>query len=143
MKNSSNQSTLPDLDLSLLNIKEDDSTAWKMMMLIEGVYGMGVKHSSNKYGYTEQRYYQLLNDFKKVGSAALIDQKRGPKHKSRRTEKVVQQIIRHRFLDPDASAAVIAQKMNQTAMAVSLRSVERTIQDYGLQKKTSPIKSKP
>ena len=139
MKNNSLKTTLPDLDLSLLNINEDDAITRKMMMLFEGVYGLGVKHAAKKYGYTEQRYYQLLKDFKKSGSAALVDQKRGPKHKSRRTEQVVQQIIRHRFLDPDASAAVIAQKINQTGMAVSLRSVERTIQEYGLQKKTSSI----
>lgn len=137
------QPTLPDLDLRLLNIKEDDSMSIKMMMLVEGVYGLGVKHSVNKYGYTKQRYYQVLKRFINEGSAALVDQKRGPKHNSRRTEPIVEQIIRHRFLDPDASAAVIAQKMKQTGMAVSLRSVERTIQEYGLQKKTSSIKSKP
>jgi transposase len=142
MKANSAKPALPDLDLSLLNIKEDDVIATKMMMLVEGVYGMGVKHSIKKYGYTEQRYYQLLKDFQKLGSAALVDQKRGPKHKSRRTEQVVQQIIRHRFLDPDASAAVIAQKLNQTGMSASLRSVERTIQEYGLQKKTASVKSK-
>jgi transposase len=135
-------STLSDLDLTLLNLKEGDCMATKMLMLIEGVYGMGVKHSINKYGYTEQRYYQVLKEFKKSGSASLIDQKRGPKHKSRRTETIMQQIIRHRFLDPHASAAVIAQKLNQTDMAVSLRSVERTIQEYGLQKKTPSIKSR-
>jgi hypothetical protein len=143
MKTNSPKLTLPDLDLRILDIKEDDSIARKMMMLVEGVYGLGVKHSITKYGYTEQRYYQVLKLFVNVGSAALIDQKRGPKTKSRRTERIVQQIICHRFLDPDASAAVIAQKMNQTGMAVSLRSVERTIQEYGLQKKTSSIKSKP
>ena len=132
---------LPDLDLSLLNIREDDASSLKLLMLIEGVYGQGVKHSVNKYGYTQQRYYQLLKAFQEDGSAALIDQKRGPKHKSRRSEQVMQQIIRHRFLDPDASAAVIAQKLNQAGMAISLRSVERTIQEYGLQKKTASIKS--
>lgn len=142
MKTNSTKTILPDLDLSLLNIKEEDVMSLKIMMLVEGIYGLGVKHSINKYRYTEQRYYQLLKAFKKLGSAALIDKKRGPKHKSRRTEKIVQQIIRYRFLDPDASAAVIAQKLNQTKMGISLRSVERTIQDYGLQKKTSSTKSK-
>lgn len=141
MKTNSTKTTLPDLDLNLLNVKQDDALTIKMLMLIEGVYGMGVQHSIKKYGYTEQRYYQLLRDFQKIGSAALRDQKRGPKNRSRRTEEVIQQIIRHRFLDPEASAAVISQKLNQTGMEVSLRSVERTIQQYGLQKKTSSVKS--
>jgi hypothetical protein len=137
-----NKSALPDLDLRLLNVHANDSVAQKFLMLIEGVYGLGVKHSIGKYKYTEQRYYQLLKDFQLAGSSALIDKKRGPKQNSLRTEKVVQQIIRHRFLDPDASAAVITQKLNQTRFSISLRSVERTIQEYGLQKKTLSVKSK-
>jgi hypothetical protein len=54
----------------------------------------------------------------------------------RRTEEMVRQIIRHRFLDPDASAEVIAQKLQQAHHLISIRSVERVISDFGLQKKT-------
>jgi transposase len=127
---------LPDFDLSLLNVQPDDTTSLKMLMLIEGIYGQGVKHSIKKYGYTEQRYYQLLKDYQKEGSTGLSDKKRGPKQRVRRTEEVIRQIIRYRFLDPESSAAVIAQKLKQNGFSISVRSVERTIQDYGLQKKT-------
>lgn len=137
-----NNPKLQDLDLSLLNLNSSDSLAQKLFMLIEGVYGQGVKHCIKKYGYTEQRYYQLLKEFQLEGSNGLMDKKRGPKQNSRRNEKVVQQIIRYRFLDPDASAAVIAQKLRQTHISISVRSVERTIQEFGLQKKTLSIKSK-
>jgi len=136
MAHKSNNSSLPDLDLGLLNAGANDSVAQKFLMLIEGVYGLGVKHSIKKYGYTEQRYYQLLKQFQFTGISALVDKKRGPQQNSLRTEKIIQQIIRHRFLDPDASAAVITQKLKQTHVPISLRSVERTIQEYGLQKKT-------
>lgn len=105
-------------------------------MLIEGTYGIGVKKSIEKYGYTEQRYYQLKKDFMEKGSEALIDQKRGPKDKHIRKKQVDMQIIRMRFLDPNASAAVITQKLNQTGIKISQRSVERTVTEYGLQKKT-------
>jgi len=44
--------------------------------------------------------------------------------------------MRHRFLDPEASADVIAQKLRQTHFPISRRSVQRTIADLGLQKKT-------
>ena len=131
-----NRPSLPDLDLSLLKVNSGDSVSQKFLMLIEGIYGLGVKHSIAKYGYTEQRYYQLLKNFQESGSSGLHDKKRGPQKNSLRTEKVVQQIIRYRFLDPDASAAVITQKLKQTHLSISLRSVERTIQEYGLQKKT-------
>jgi arginine repressor len=52
---------------------------------------------------------------------------------------VVTQIIRHRFLDPEASSDVIAQKLRQTGIKVSQRTVERTITEYGLQKKTLQV----
>lgn len=141
MARKSNSPSLPDLDLSLLNADSSDKAIQKMLMLIEGVYGLGVQHSIKKYEFTEQRYYQLLKQFKLEGSAALSDKKRGPKNNSSRSERVIQQIIRHRFLDPEASAGVITQKLKQTGISISQRSVERTIQEYGLQKKTLSAKS--
>lgn len=136
MKENKNTIPLLDLDLKKLGIKEDDKATNKLLMLIEGTYGIGVKKSIQKYGYTEQRYYQLKKDFKEKGSEALIDKKRGPKDGHVRKLRVDMQIIRMRFLDSKASAAVIAQKLNQMGIKISQRSVERTITKYGLQKKT-------
>ena len=134
-------SALPGLDLKLLKVAPDDKTSHKFLMLIEGAFGIGVKRSIEKYGYTEQRYYQLLKAFQTEGSDALVEKKRGPRNNHKRDEKTVQQIIRYRFLDPDISAAVITQKLNQRGIYISQRSVERTIQEFGLQKKTLPVKS--
>ncbi len=127
---------LPDLDLSRLNVQNDDVATNKLLMLIEGTYGIGVKESLAKYGYTEQRYYQLLKSFKQDGVQALVNKKTGPHHKTIRTQSVMHQIIRLRFLDPEGSLPVIAQKLKQMGINVSQRSVERTIQEFGLQKKT-------
>lgn len=131
---------LRDIDLELLKIAPDDKVSRKLLMLIEGTFGIGVKQSIEKYEYTEQRYYQLLKAFQAEGSDALVDKKRGPKNNHKRDDKTVQQIIRYRFLDPDLSAAVITQKLNQSGISISQRSVERTIQEFGLQKKTLPLK---
>jgi transposase len=90
-------------------------------------------------GYTKQRYFQLLGAFQKGGALALKREKGGPKTNYRRTEEVVRQIIRHRFLDPDASAEVIAQRLNQRGWTVSKRSVQRVIEEFGLQKKTPRV----
>ena len=65
-----------------------------------------------------------------------MNKKRGPKTTYRRNEEVVCQVIRHRFLDPDATVEVIAQKLKQCGFQISIRSVERIIEQYGLQKKT-------
>ena len=48
-------------------------------------------------------------------------------------------MIRHRFLDPDASAEVVAQKLCQSGWEISIRSVQRVIEEFGLQKKTLSI----
>jgi hypothetical protein len=71
----------------------------------------------------------------------LISHPRGPKSNYRRTKEVVCQVIRHRFLDPEASPEVIAQKLRQTGLQISVRSVERIIEQYGLQKKTLRVPS--
>jgi transposase len=104
-------------------------------MLIEGqCEGFGAMDAAVKYGLSRPRYYQLLKLFHEQGTTGLRSQKRGPKGPSVRTEEVVRQVIRHRFLDPDASTDVIAQKLRQTGYAVSTRSVERIIEQAGLQK---------
>ena len=105
------------------------------MMLIEGeCEGLGPVKAAAKYNYTRQRYHQIRCAFLEQGAAALLSQARGPKRNYRRTGEVVRQVIRHRFLDPDATTEVIAQKLRQSGWSISTRSVERVIADYGLQK---------
>ncbi len=109
----------------------------KFAMLFEGqCEGSGPLKAATKFGYSKQRYFQLLHAFERQGLEALRSRKRGPRSRSRRTPDVVQEIIRHRFLDPEASPEVIAQKLRQSGRPISTRSVERTITEWGLQKKT-------
>ena len=124
----------------VLPIQKDDKLSLQLAMLLEGqCFGTGPINAARKYGYSKQRYFQLLHAFELGGSAALIPKKTGPKSNHVRTENTVTEILRHRFLDPEANAEVIAQKMRQTGIRISTRSVQRTIADYGLQKKTLRI----
>ena len=123
-----------------LAIKEDDEITLKLAMLYEGeCEGLGPAKAAEKFGYTRQRYYQILEQFKVEGAQGLKSRKTGPQRNYRRTDEVVRQIIRHRFLDPHISPEVIAQKLNQTGSIIAARSVERVISDYGLQKKTPSL----
>lgn len=109
----------------------------KFAMLYEGkCEGLGPTKAAAKYGYTKQRFFQLLHAFRSQGLAGLCSRKRGPKAPSRRTPEMVCQILRHRFLDPDASPDVIAQKLRQSGRPISTRSVAKTLSQWGLQKKT-------
>jgi len=120
-----------------LDVPQQDEITHKLFMLLEGeLEGLGPSGAAAKFGFSKQRYFQLRNAFLQRGALALLSNKRGPKTRSRRTDEVVRQIIRHRFLDPQATAEVIAQKLRQSGLIISARSVERVIAEFGLQKKT-------
>lgn len=123
-----------------LRVDQSDEITRKLAMLVEGeCEGLGPSQAARKFGFSKQRYFQLREAYRTGGAAALQSKSRGPKRNYRRSDELVRQVIRHRFLDPEASAEVIAQKLNQTGFAISIRSVERVISDYGLQKKTLSI----
>jgi transposase len=123
-----------------LPVSSNDEIARRLAMLIEGeCEELGPLQAAEKYGYTKQRYYQLRKIYQEQGSLGLVSKTRGPKSNYRRTSEIERQVIRHRFLDPQASAEVIAQKLRQTGFVISTRSVERVIADYGLQKKTVSV----
>lgn len=125
-----------------LKVLVDDEITRKLVMLIEGeCEGLGPKKAAEKFGYSKQRYFQLRTAFLKNGALALVSHKRGPKRNHRRTDELVRQVIRHRFLDPDASTEVVAQRLNQSGLKISIRSVQRVIEEYGLQKKTLQVPS--
>jgi len=123
-----------------LPIAENDEITRKLAMLIEGECGPeGIDRAAAKFGYGRQRYFQLRTLFLEKGGPALLSSKRGPKSQYRRTQEVVCQVIRHRFLDPEASTEVIAQKLRQGNFRISKRTVDRVIAQFGLQKKTLPV----
>ena len=123
-----------------LPVKADDEITRKLLMLIEGeCEGLGPTRAAQKFGFSKQRYFQLREAFALHGALALQSQKRGPKTRYRRTAEIIRQVIRHRFLDREASAEVIAQKLSQSEWQISIRSVQRVIEEFGLQKKTLPV----
>jgi hypothetical protein len=125
-----------------LPIAEDDEITRKLAMLIEGECGSeGIDRTAAKFGYSRQRYFQVRTLFLEKGGQALLSSKRGPKSNYRRTQELVCQVIRHRFLDPEASTEVIAQKLRQCNFSISKRTVDRVIAQFGLQKKTLPVPS--
>jgi len=120
-----------------LPVLADDLVVARLAMLIEGqCEGLGAAKAAEKLDLSKQRYFQLLKLYRESGSAGLQGQRPGPKRNYVRTDEVVRQVIRHRFLDPDATVDVIAQKLRQAGFPVSTRSVVRVIEEFGLPKKT-------
>jgi transposase len=127
-----------------LIIPADDPITPRLLMLVEGeCEGLGAVEAARKHGLTKQRYYQVLKLFKEHGALAIQPRKTGPKTNYIRTDEVERQVIRHRFLDPDASVDIIAQKLRQAGFPISTRSVARVIEKYGLPKKTLSLPPRP
>ncbi|HUT32051.1 MAG TPA: hypothetical protein VNE39_01110 [Planctomycetota bacterium] len=127
-----------------LPVSADDEVTRKLAMLVEGECGRaGPKATAERFGFSRQRYFQLRAAFLEQGAAALQSRPRGPKHHYRRSREAVCQAIRHRLLDPEASSAVIAQKLRQVGLRISKRSVDRIFAEFGLQKKTLPVPARP
>ncbi len=123
-----------------IKVREDDEISRKLVMLYEGeCTRLGPINAARKFGYSKQRYYQIRQAFEQYGATGLKSCKTGPKRNYRRTEAVERQVIRYRFLDPDISAEVIAQRLDQDVYKISIRSVQRIIEQYGLQKKTPQV----
>jgi hypothetical protein len=127
-----------------LPLSPHDEVTCKLAMLIAGeCLGLGPVQAAKAFGYSKQRYFQLRDAFAQQGAAALVNHTPGPGRCYRCTDEAVRQAVRHRFLDPEASAEVIAQKLSQGGLAISTRSVERIIERFGLQKKTPPLQTEP
>jgi hypothetical protein len=126
-----------------LSIGTEDEVSVKLAMLIKGECGPGgPSQAAEEFGFSRQRYFQLRTLFHQQGAAGLVSRKRGPKTNYRRTKEAVNQAVRYRFLDPELSSEVIAQKLRQTHVNISARSVDRILEEFGLQKKTLSVSSR-
>jgi hypothetical protein len=127
-----------------LDLSAHDEVTRKLAMLIAGeCLGLGPLAAAKAFDYSKQRYFQLRDAFAFQGAAALVNRTPGPGRLYRCTDEAVRQAIRQRFLDPAASAEVIAQRLDQSGLPISARSVERIIERFGLQKKTPPLQAEP
>ena len=120
-----------------LQIPPGDQASLKMAMLLQGeCTEIGPTQAAKLFQYSKSRYYQIRDTFIQKGVKALVNKKTGPKRNYRRTPEVTKLVIRARFLDPKSSAEVIASKLQQDGYQIAIRSVERIINEFGLQKKT-------
>ncbi len=119
-----------------LALPANDPASAKLAMLLQGECTRTARtRAAANFGFSKARYYQLRQAVARQGIRALIDKKTGPKGNYRRTPEASKLVIRARFLDPDATAEVIASKLRQDGYLISTRSVQRIINSYGLQKK--------
>ena len=120
-----------------LALRTDDEACSDLAMLIEGeTSGRPLDEVLGEFGRSRSTYYEKLRRFRELGVAGLLAKPPGPRSAWRRPLEVVRFIVTARLRDPDRAAAQIAGDLGRLGHAVSTRSVERTLQQFGLTRGT-------
>jgi transposase len=120
-----------------LSIRADDEAALDMAMLIEGeTSGRSLDEVLAEFGRSRSTYYEKLRRFREQGVAGLLARPPGPRTAWRRPLEVVRFIVTARLRDPSRSATQIGEDLARLGHHVSVRSVERTLTQFGLTRPT-------
>jgi transposase len=124
-----------------LPIRPDDEASLDLVMLMEGeTSGRPLDEVLAEFGRSRSTYYEKLRRFREQGVVGLLARPPGPRTAWRRPLEVVRFIVTARLRDAGRSAAQIADDLGGLGHPVSVRSVERTLTQFGL---TRPARSAP
>ncbi len=116
-----------------LSIASNDEVATDLVMLIEGeTSGRPLEEVLAEFGLSRSSYYEKLRRFREQGVTGLLPRPPGPRTAWRRPLEVVRFIVTSRLKDPGRSATQIAEDLARHGHAVSVRTVERTLMQFGL-----------
>lgn len=116
-----------------LPLRSEDETAIDLAMLIEGeTSGRPLDEVLAQFGRSRSTYYDKLKRFREQGVEGLIAKPSGPRTAWRRPLEVVRYIVRARLQNPVVTANAIADELGRSGHAVSVRTVERTLTQFGL-----------
>jgi len=108
-------------------------------MLIEGeTSGRPLEQVLVEFGRSRSTYYEKLRRFREQGIEGLLARPPGPRTPWRRPLEVVRFIVTTRLRHPDRGAAAITDDLLRLGHAVSVRTVERTLTQFGLTRPPRP-----
>jgi transposase len=116
-----------------LPLLPEDEAATDLLMLIEGeTSGRPLEDVLQEFGRSRSTYYEKLRRFREQGVTGLLARPPGPRSPWRRPIDVIRYIVTSRLRSPDRTAAEIAEGLARLGRDVSVRSVERTLTQFGL-----------
>ena len=102
-------------------------------MLIAGeTSGRPLDEILSEFHRSRSTYFEKLRLFRERGLAGLFPKPLGPRQPWRRSLSVVARIVMCRLRDPSRGADAIAAELAQHNVQVSVRSIERTLSEFGL-----------
>jgi transposase len=116
-----------------LPLRRGDDAVLDLVMLIEGeTSGRELEDVLQQYQRSRSTYYEKLRRFQDLGLEGLLARPPGPKGPWRRSLEVVRFVVTARLRQPNRSAGAIAEDLARLGHDVSVRSVERTLTQFGL-----------
>ncbi len=120
-----------------LQLRASDEAVVDLVMLIEGeTSGRPLDEVLQQFGRSRSTYYEKLRRFREQGLEGLLSRPPGPRSPWRRPIEVVRYVVTTRLRHPERSAISIAEDLARLGHPVSVRSVERTLSQFGL---TRPV----
>lgn len=122
----------------------EDEASVDLAMLIAGeTSGRPLDEVLEAFGRSRSTYYEKLRRFRDQGVSGLLARPPGPRNAWRRPLEVLRFVVRARLRDPDRSAASIAEDLARQGHPVSVRSVERTLTQFGLTRRPPALTDRP
>jgi len=116
-----------------LPVRPEDQVALDLAMLIQGeTSGRPLDEVLAAFGRSRTAYYEKLRRFREEGLGGLVAKPPGPHGPWRRSHEVVRFIVTARLRDSSRGPESIAGDLARLGHEVSVRSVERTLQQFGL-----------
>jgi hypothetical protein len=104
-----------------------------LVMLIEGeTSGRDLDQVLGEYGRSRSTYYEKRRRFAEEGISGLLPRPPGPRGAWRRPIEVIRFVVTTRLRHPRRAAHAIADDLARLGHPVSVRSVERTLSQFGL-----------
>lgn len=121
-----------------LPLRPHDEAVVDLVMLIEGeTSGRDLDEVLGEFGRSRSTYYEKLRRFREQGIEGLLPRPPGPRSPWRRPLEVVRFVVTSRLRNPAKTAAEIVDDLARLGHAVSVRSVERTLNQFGLTRPTA------
>lgn len=117
-----------------IGLRADDAFVRDFLLLVmHEAGGVDLDVALGWCGYSSRAtYYAKRKRYRAGGLAALSASPPGPRNKWRRSDEVIRRVVAMRTQAPERSAAQIAKALRGAGFDVSVRSVERTLSEYGL-----------
>jgi transposase len=116
-----------------LPVRPDDEAVFDLVMLIEGeTSGRDLDVILGEFGRSRSTYYEKLRRFREQGIEGLLPRPPGPRSPWRRPLEVVRFVVTTRLRHPERTAGEISEELGRLGHSVSVRSVERTLSQFGL-----------